>query len=338
MGERQTSALLWGYDLDEPSFRHRMLPLGQELEARGWRCTFERLPKRRYLVRILERRAALAAADILILHRIKCLSPELWPLRRFSRRMVYDVDDAVYTSRREDTLGTTDPSRLRVRKFERTCAVADMVLVCNPNLARAAGRTAHRVEIVPTPVDVDAFDRDATTTRDPSVVVWIGLPENLVYLELVRGVLARLAAAFPGLRLRVISSHFPDWPEVPIERVGWSEEREIEGLRTAGIGIMPLSDDEWTRGKCAFKLIQYMAAGLPCVASPVGANLEAMEDGVTGFLAADQAAWESALTDLLADPRRAAAMGEAGRHRARRLYDRRVVAARAADLVAGIVP
>lgn len=337
MGHRALSALLWGYDLDEPSFRHRMRPLARELEARGWSCAIERLPKKRYLLRVLERRTALLDADVLILHRIKCLPPELWPLRRLSRRVVYDVDDAVYTSRRAHTIGRTDDSRLRVYKFQRTCAMADLVLACNSNLAQMAGRSSRRIEIVPTPVDVDAFDRAQPVKRDPSVVAWIGLPENLVYLELVRGALARLAKEFSQLRLRVISSHFPDWPDVPIERVLWSEEREIESLLSAGIGIMPLSDDDWTRGKCAFKLIQCMAARLPCVASPVGANLGALVDGDTGLFAADGAAWERALQTLLADPERAAAMGHAGYQRARELYDRRVVSPSAADLIAELV-
>ena len=96
---------------------------------------------------------------------------------------------------------------------------------------------------------------------------------------------------------------------------------------------MPLTDDEWTHGKCAFKLLQYMAAALPCVGSAVGANLEVVQEGRTGFLAADPAAWSSALGRLLSDHDRATAMGQAGRDRVRNHYDTRVVSNRAADLL-----
>ena len=100
---------------------------------------------------------------------------------------------------------------------------------------------------------------------------------------------------------------------------------------------MPLTDDEWTHGKCAFKLLQYMAAALPCVGSAVGANLEVVVEGQTGFLAADPAAWASGLGTLLADPARAATMGQAGRERVRSHYDTRVVSSRAADLLENLV-
>ncbi len=96
---------------------------------------------------------------------------------------------------------------------------------------------------------------------------------------MIRPALARLASRHPALKMRVICSRFPDWPEVNIERVAWSSATEAQSLAAAHIGVMPLTDDAWARGKCAFKLLQYMAAALPCVASPVGANTEAVIDG-----------------------------------------------------------
>ena len=85
----------------------------------------------------------------------------------------------------------------------------------------------------------------------------------------------------------MICSAFPEWPEIQVERVPWSAATEAGSLAAAHIGVMPLSDDEWARGKCAFKLLQYMAASLPCVASPIGANAEAVIDGYNGFHAED---------------------------------------------------
>ena len=130
---------------------------------------------------------------------------------------------------------------------------------------------------------------------------------------MLRPALARLAARHPALRLRVICSEFPDWPEVRIEQVQWSPAAEIAALAGAHIGVMPLTDDEWARGKCAFKLLQYMAASLPCVASPVGANAEAVIEGRTGYHARDASEWEYALERLIGSAELRARLGAAGR-------------------------
>ena len=334
--ERRRAALFWAYDLDQPSFRHRMAPVQPELERRGWRCEVETLPKRRYLRRILERRARLRGFDVLVLHRIKATPLELIPLRRVSNRIVYDVDDAIYFHKPRRLGDEPDRSWFRQFKFARTCGTADLVIAGNRTLARVAGRSTSSVEIVPTPVDFDNYERAKPLRRASHTLVWIGLPENVVYLELVRPVLGRLTQRYPDIKLRVVSSSFPDWPEIPIERVHWSKATEIQDLLSAGIGIMPLTDDDWTRGKCAFKLLQYMAAGLPCVGSAVGANCDVVVEGVTGFLASNAADWERALRSLLDDASLAARMGESGRERVRQHYDRRVVARQIADLIEGL--
>jgi glycosyltransferase involved in cell wall biosynthesis len=218
-------------------------------------------------------------------------------------------------------------------KFAATCRLARLVIAGNQALADTARRWARRVEVVPTPVDLGRYPERPPAGRRPRTLVWIGLPENLDYLEALRPVLGRLASEVPDLVLRVVCSRFPDWPEVEIEGVPWSEEGEAQALATAGVGLMPLVDNAWGRGKCAFKLLQYMAAGLPCVASPVGANRDVVEQGVSGFLAAGDDQWEAALRRLLDDPEVALRMGRAGRDRVRRDFDRRVVIPRLADLL-----
>lgn len=326
------SALLWTYDADQPSFRHRVSGLAAELERRGWCCNVEILPRGRYVRRILERRSGLRAADLLLVHRIKLSFLEFAMLRRAARRIVFDVDDALYVRQPRRIGEEARGSWVRRTKFLRTCAISDLVLAGNRALARAAAASAARVEHVPTPVDLGAYTR-AATPRDPHTLAWIGLPENLLYLELIRPVIARLATEFTDLRLRVISSEFPVWPEARVEAVPWSVDVEATALCGAGIGVMPLSDDAWTRGKCAFKLLQYMAAALPCVSSAVGASLDIVEDGVCGELARDAEGWERALRRLMRDPDAAARMGRAARERVREHYDVDVVASRAADIL-----
>jgi glycosyltransferase involved in cell wall biosynthesis len=129
---------------------------------------------------------------------------------------------------------------------------------------------------------------------------------------MIRPALLRLTRRFPTLKIRIICSRFPDWPGLRVERVAWSAATEAASLATAGIGVMPLSDDEWARGKCAFKLLQYMAAALPCVASPIGANTEAVLDGVTGFHARTGDDWEAALGRLIESPELRERCGAAG--------------------------
>jgi glycosyltransferase involved in cell wall biosynthesis len=137
--------------------------------------------------------------------------------------------------------------------------------------------------------------------------------------------------------LRIICSRFPDWPEVSIERVEWSSAIEADSLATAHIGVMPLTDDEWARGKCAFKLLQYMAAALPCVASPVGANTEAVIDGVTGLHARTADDWERHLETLIASPQLRAQLGASGHVHVESRYAMQSYRARYVELLTRLV-
>src|SRR3984957_12954100 len=261
------------------SRRHRMRSLVGTLETAGWRVRTERFPSGRYGLRTWERRALLREADVVVLHQIKLSAIEAALFARFSRRRIFDVDDAIYVRKPRRLGEPADDSRWRKRKFAATCRWVDVVAAGNDVLAGVARASARDVVTLPTSIDIAAYHPPRATAADPPTVVWIGSPENLVYLEIIRPALARLASRHPAFRMRVVCSRFPDWPEVSIERIAWSSATEAQSLATEHIGVMPLSDDEWARGKCAFKLLQYMAAALPCVASPVGANTEAVIDG-----------------------------------------------------------
>lgn len=316
--------LLLGYGLEQPSFRHRMLSLVAPLEASGWSVRPERFPAGRYGLRTLERRRLLRWADVVVLHQIKLSMPEAWLFAALSRRRIFDVDDAIYVRKPRRIGDPVHDSGWRRRKFAATCRSVDVVAAGNDVLAHVARSAARAVAVLPTSIDSNAYRRTTASPAAPPTVVWIGSPENLIYLELVRPALAHLAARYPGLRLRVVCSQFPDWDDVPVERVTWSSRTEAAALADAHIGIMPLTDDEWSRGKCAFKLLQYMAAALPCVASPVGANCEAVIDGVNGFHARDATEWEQRLEALLLAPELRARFGAAGHAHVEARYAMRI--------------
>ena len=330
-----TRAIFWVHDPAAPSFRHRLAAHIPALEAEGFSCEVETFPRRRYGVRILERLSALREFDLLVVAKFKLEIGERSAVRRWAKAIVYDFDDAVYFSKPDRIGDAPDRSRRRVRKFRATCEIADLVTAGNETLAAHARESSCRVEIVPTAIDLSPYParrNRAGGTR----LVWIGLPGNLPYLDLLRDPLASLAPEFPSLRLTVVSERPPENFPIPVDFRPWSQAAEAGDLMSADIGVMPLSDDDWTRGKGGFKLLQYMAASLPAVASPVGINREILTDGETGYFAASPSQWESALRTLLGDPARALRMGEAGRLRAEKRYEKSIVSKRLVELYRGV--
>lgn len=222
---------------------------------------------------------------------------------------VMDIDDAWY----ERYAGHRSAAvrALLGGKFATLARRARIVLAGNPFLADWARRSgAGDVRIVPTVVDPARYPV-AAPARDggPLVVGWMGSPSTVRYLGMVGGALARLGAA---ATLRVVGAEAADLP-VPAACVPWREDSEAEELSRFDVGIMPLPDEPWERGKCGYKLIQYMAAGRPVVASPVGVNSDIVRHGVNGFLADTPEEWAEALGRLAADPELRVRMGAAGR-------------------------
>lgn len=329
-----SAVLVLTHHPEAPSFRWRIAPAVEVLRRRGHAVRVETLPEQRYGWRLWALRAALREAEVTVLHKLRLPRWELRLLRRACPATVFDVDDAIWLRQPKHVGHVRARSARREARFDGMCAGVTRVTAGNEVIAARARTAGGDVVVVPSPVDAAGLP-DTPPPRDGAVLVWIGLPGNLQYLEPLRPVLARLRARHPALRLRVVCSRFPDWDEVPVERVPWRAETEAEALRSADIGLMPLQDDPFTRGKCAFKLLQYMAAGLPCVASPVGMNTQVVTDGDNGFLAADAAAWEDRLDRLLRDAALRDAMGRAGRARALADYDLGVIAPRMADAVLG---
>lgn len=249
---------------------------------------------------------------------------------------VLDIDDAVFHN--------YDHSRsVLVRavlggKIDGLMAGARLVTAGNGYLAqRARASGARWVEVLPSVIDLDRYPAEAGVEKARhsdgiARLAWIGSPATAHYLELVRLPLQMLAADL-SVELRVIGAAAPTWSGVRTRSIRWSESTEAEQLQSCDIGIMPLADGPWERGKCGYKLIQYMACSLPVVASAVGANNDIIASGREGFLVEGAEQWERQLRRLIIDPLYAAELGRQGRQKVVSLYSLQASGPRLADLL-----
>ena len=241
-------------------------------------------------------------------------------LARAAGRMIFDFDDAIYTR----SLAYDNPiDRLRDwSKPARLMARADTVIAGSPYLADYARRhAAGLVEVLPTVVDHRQFVPRARRGDEGGITLgWIGTPRGSRYVADLMPVFRRLARRHANLRMVFIGCAPFETEGLPIEFRDWSLAREAEDIAGFDIGIMPLSDDEETRGKCGFKLIEYMSCAVAAIGSPVGVNRQIIEHGVSGLLADSEEEWEAAIERLIRDRAYRAAMQKAGRERAIRHY------------------
>lgn len=262
--------------------------------------------------------------------------PERW-LTRQRLPYVVDYDDALFHQYDQHRHGWV--RHLLGQKIAHVMRGAHLVTAGNRYLADYAERAgAARVEIVPTVIDLERYPppierprRDANFT-----IGWIGSPSTAKYLPSIAPALADLCAGGRAV-VRLIGSGSIELPGVPLEILPWEESSEVRRLQQFDVGIMPLPDAPWERGKCGFKLIQYMACGLPVVASPVGVNREIVEPGVNGFLADTPQDWRQALTRLREDADLCRRLGQAGRQTVEARYALQMTGPRLAGLIQSVV-
>lgn len=300
-----------------PSSRLRITGMVPALERRGWMCTVQPVPSdpvgRLRMIR------ACARHDVVVLQKKTSLHPpELWLMRRANPNLIFDFDDAVMFHELEHG----QPLRARsFVKFLRTVRACRAVVAGNEFLAAFARPICPEVHVLPTPIDTEIYrPKDHRIHGDGVTAGWLGTPGGLAHVQMLGEVFRRLATKIEGFRLKIVSSDFVDIPGVEVVKKRWRLEEEIADLRSFDIGIMPLQDSLWTRGKCGYKILQYMGVALPVVASPVGINTELVRHGETGFLAADRDAWLQALEALALDPELRARMGYAGSSRVASCY------------------
>jgi glycosyltransferase involved in cell wall biosynthesis len=274
--------------------------------------------------------------DVVLVHREAVPIGPPWMealLARSGRPLVFDFDDAVYLD------NASDANRMiwRFKYPKKTVAIvrwSAAVIAGNDYLAAWASRHNPATVVIPTSVDTDVFvpRADGGSAHEPRVG-WIGSHSTAKYLKSLRSALTKVGAEH-AYRLDVVGSRASfTVPGVPTTHREWSLTREVTDFAACDVGVYPLWDDEWARGKCAFKAIQFMACGVPVVASPIGANRDVIQDGVNGFLAASEAEWVEKLGWLIADGALREKLGQAGRRTVEDRYSRRVNGPRVVDVI-----
>jgi glycosyltransferase involved in cell wall biosynthesis len=306
-------------NLHNASFRQRIKLHLPALRDHGLDCEVARLPRSSLARRRLFRRAA--EFDGVLMHK-KPLNPfDAFFLRRYSRRVVYDFDDAVMYNPSTPDRG----NGRRFRAFRRTVRLADLVIAGNTYLAELAGADNPNVHVVSTGLDTRAYKEQVRPESDGKIrLVWIGGRATLPYLQQIGPALEEIGARFPDVVLRIICDTFFDLQHLAVEQRQWSLHGQLSDLVSSDIGLAPLPDNRYTRGKCGFKILQYAAAGLPSVASPVGVNAEHVQHDVTGFHAANDADWIEKLTQLIQDAPLRTRMGQAARESVASFDDNRI--------------
>jgi len=235
-------------------------------------------------------------------------------LRWLGKPYVVDYDDAVFHN--YDLSGNPIVRALLGGKINVVMREAACVVAGNQYLAaRAREAGARRVEHIPTVVDYERYECSVSEQTRQPVIGWIGSPSTQRYVVDIRYALNNVCQS-AGARLLLVGatdSVREQLPGLPLEVARWSEESEAELIRQMDVGIMPLEDGPWEQGKCGYKLIQYMACGVPVVASPVGVNVQIVNENGCGRLAGSEAEWTGALNEILDSRPLQLELGKAGR-------------------------
>lgn len=255
---------------------------------------------------------------------------ELLPL---STPIVTDFDDAIF--HQYDLHKSSIVRCVYGKKIDAMMAASSLVLAGNTYLAdRALATNARCIEIIPTVVDVENYK--ISLEPEPAAtqaIGWIGSPST--WKEYVKPMIQLFldVASRHDARILVVGAGKLAMTNPLLDNFPWEEDKEVDLIKDMSIGIMPLTDTPWARGKCGYKLIQYMACGIPVVASPVGVNVEIVEHGVNGFLAETRAEWRETLTMLLRDPALRNRMGREGRRKVEQKYSLQMWGPRVAELL-----
>jgi len=309
------------------SFRQRIEIYLETLSRDGIRCEVAKLPSEESERLKLFKKAA--EFDGVFLQK-KCLNFfDALCLRQYSRKVIYDFDDAVMYSPNHPATDKTSHFRL----FRRTVKLADMVIAGNSYLAEHAKKFNNNIHILPTGLNTNEYSLENQPSSDGKTrLVWIGSKSTLKYLEEIKPAFEEIGSRFDNVVLRIICDDFFDLQNMEVEKCQWSLETQSTDLITSDIALAPLPDNRFTRGKCGFKILQYQAAHLPIITSPVGVNLDFVRDGSTGFLAANVTQWTDKIARLIENPDLRKQIADAAKTQAAK-FDSNIIGVRLSKLI-----
>lgn len=260
-------------------------------------------------------------SDLVLIQKVILPAPLRWLFGRCRAPLVYDFDDAIFTTevRRQNWLAAWKERR-NSRGVPAMLQICQLAVVENDYTAAFAACHCPRTLQITGPIDTDHYRPGPDRDRREVVLGWIGSASTLPYLDLIRAPLVELARRCPEVRLHIVGAAGAAIDGIETAAVAWTLEDEVAQLQEFDIGLMPMPDDPWTRGKGGYKLLQYMATGLPVVTSPVGINQQIVDDGGQGYWARSEEEWLERMLALVGDRPMRRRMGEAGRMRVEAVY------------------
>lgn len=299
--------LVISHNPDRASFRERIGRYLPKLEAEGVECRVEKLPCCEFKRYSLFKSAK--EFDGVLLHKKRLNWFDCFWLKKFSKNVIYDFDDAVmFDEKRPGAL-----SGKRMKDFARTAKLAAEIIAGNDYLCERAKKFNSNVTVIPTGIDIQKYDVKVTRDDDKVRLVWIGSKSTLGYLTEMKDVLEDIGKGNDNVVLRIICDEFFELENMAVEKCQWGIDSQYGELATSDIGLAPLPDNNFTRGKCGFKILQYQAAGIAVVAAGVGVNKDIVSDGANGFVADSAEQWHGKIEKLIGDAELRRQMGGQGK-------------------------
>ena len=232
-------------------------------------------------------------------------------IKKSRAKYIFDFDDSIWLM--DTSEGNKKYEWLKnPEKTVRNIRYADMVFAGNSYLANYARSCNSHIKIIPTTIDTD-FHKPLPKKNDTLIIGWIGSHTTIKHFEYALAFLLPLKKKYPQVEIRVVGDEEYVNESLNIQGIAWSSSTEVEMINTFSIGIMPLPDDEWAKGKCGLKGLSYMACEVPTIMSPVGVNTDIIEPGKNGFLASTTDEWIACLSELIEDAVLRESIGKAGR-------------------------
>ena len=324
---QEKKILVLSNNLSRASFRQRIGNYLPFLKEAGIQADVQQLPRKQILRWKLFKSAQ--SFDAVLLHKKRPNFLDACVLRRYSKIIIYDFDDAImYSPARPDSDHTS-----HMRLFKRTVRLVDCVIAGNDYLAEHARRFCSNVHVLPTGLDTKPYTENLPPKQpDKLRLVWIGSQSTLKYLKELKPALEIVGKKNKSVILRIIADVFFDLDNMPVEKITWSLQSQEKELSCGDIGLAPLPDNRFSRGKCGFKILQYYSAGLPVIASPVGVNVNFVKDSNAGMLAQTPEEWIEEILTLVDNRLLREKMGHAGK-RYVQYFDTTVIGKKFCDII-----